>query len=169
MTTIKSEGAYTTLEDQGEGKLRITLTEQGKAELRAYVQDASCNESCGSCGADIGESTVFVWHEANEDCRAVRDPVEVHFTKPHDQILVALLEDHLSRLWGMPEPWQVGALTSSPILAYAFGYDMEGYVTKAQAVYWFPKGIISLTPVLVQVNKTEGNTRYVLDSRTDLG
>lgn len=35
----------------------------------------SCREECGSCGADIGPSTVFVWHEDYEDCRAVKDPI----------------------------------------------------------------------------------------------
>ncbi len=32
------------------------------------------NESCGSCGADIGPSDSYPWHEADEDCRAVRQP-----------------------------------------------------------------------------------------------
>ena len=34
------------------------------------------NESCGSCGGDIGRSSSFPWHYGNEDCRAIRDPIE---------------------------------------------------------------------------------------------
>jgi hypothetical protein len=33
------------------------------------------NEECGSCGADIGESTSYPWHLEDEDCRAIRHPV----------------------------------------------------------------------------------------------
>lgn len=34
------------------------------------------NESCGSCGADIGPSIQFPWHIENEDCRAIRQPID---------------------------------------------------------------------------------------------
>lgn len=33
------------------------------------------NDSCGSCGADIGESDSYPWHYVTEDCRAVRNPI----------------------------------------------------------------------------------------------
>jgi hypothetical protein len=35
------------------------------------------NEDCGSCGGHIGPSSSFVWHYDDEDCRAIRQPVEV--------------------------------------------------------------------------------------------
>jgi len=38
--------------------------------------DMTMNEECGSCGGDIGPSTVFVWHHEWEDCRAIHLPVE---------------------------------------------------------------------------------------------
>jgi hypothetical protein len=36
----------------------------------------SCRDECGSCGADIGASSAFVWHEDAEDCRAVKQPLD---------------------------------------------------------------------------------------------
>jgi hypothetical protein len=31
---------------------------------------------CGSCGADYGPSASYPWHYPDEDCRAVRPPVQ---------------------------------------------------------------------------------------------
>jgi hypothetical protein len=31
-------------------------------------------KTCGSCGADLGPSDSYPWHNENEDCRAVKDP-----------------------------------------------------------------------------------------------
>lgn len=33
------------------------------------------NETCGSCNADIGPSATYPWHNEDEDCRAVRQPI----------------------------------------------------------------------------------------------
>lgn len=33
------------------------------------------NERCGSCGADIGPSSSFPWHDEDEDCRSIRQPL----------------------------------------------------------------------------------------------
>ena len=45
------------------------------AKVVADYRAQDHNESCGSCGADIGPSDSFPWHLDVEDCRAVRDPV----------------------------------------------------------------------------------------------
>lgn len=34
------------------------------------------DDDCGSCGADIGPNTEFVWHYADEECRAIRQPLQ---------------------------------------------------------------------------------------------
>lgn len=39
------------------------------------MDDKALNESCGSCGADIGQSLEFPFHGEDEDCRAVRGPI----------------------------------------------------------------------------------------------
>jgi hypothetical protein len=104
----KREGLYTILEAQP-GALIIRLTDQGKEELIAY---------------------------ARED--ATQHPSVINWTKPHDTILAAMIEDHLGNGWTMPDAAQIGALTSSPILAYDCAFNDEGEITKAEAVYWFP-------------------------------
>lgn len=38
-------------------------------------EETEARESCPSCGADIGLSTVYPWHDEDEDCRAVREPL----------------------------------------------------------------------------------------------
>lgn len=49
------------------------------ADCQEWAEQANrallVNETCGSCGADIGPSSSYPWHRANEDCRAVREPV----------------------------------------------------------------------------------------------
>lgn len=56
--------------------VRLTAREQRVAR----GLDSEPVELCGSCGADIGPSATFPWHEADEDCRALRDPVQEAIT-----------------------------------------------------------------------------------------
>jgi hypothetical protein len=37
--------------------------------------ETETREDCGSCGADIGPSSTYPWHYADEDCRAIKEPV----------------------------------------------------------------------------------------------
>jgi hypothetical protein len=56
---------------EGEHRL-IAPCESGNA---AYAADLIGDDSCGSCGAAIGPNSGFPWHNADEDCRALRPPV----------------------------------------------------------------------------------------------
>jgi hypothetical protein len=61
------------------------------------------------------------------------------FNRSHEHILFAMLEDHLaSGVRDLLEPWQLGALTSSPIIAYGADIPDDGFMKDAEAVYWFP-------------------------------
>lgn len=51
-----------------------TLTAQKVRTLRDWGQ-VYPGEDCGSCGSDIGPSTSYPWHWADEDCRSVRPPI----------------------------------------------------------------------------------------------
>lgn len=58
--------------------LIIKLDGNGKAFWREAAKidaEATPRETCGSCGADIGRSIDFPWHGADEDCRALKQPV----------------------------------------------------------------------------------------------
>ena len=43
--------------------------------MQVIVEPLEVNEECPICGADIGPSSLFVWHFEEEDCRAIRDPL----------------------------------------------------------------------------------------------
>lgn len=38
-------------------------------------QDVAPQDDCGCCGALLGPSSDWLWHEEDEDCRAIRQPV----------------------------------------------------------------------------------------------
>jgi hypothetical protein len=50
------------------------------------ADEMTMRPSCGSCGADVGESWVFVWHYANEDCRGIKDPLELYQAIPQRKL-----------------------------------------------------------------------------------
>jgi len=60
------------------------------------------------------------------------------WTVPTDMILQALLEDHLANGWTWPDPAEIGALTSSPILTDSAEFDDSGKITEIGTCYWFP-------------------------------
>lgn len=94
---------------EGERSLRIELTEDGKAALKDRVR--------GTDG-DGG----------------------IRWAEPIARIFSELLEDHIdSEVWSIVEPWQLGALTSAPILVRDVTFDDEMYVQTAGAVYWFER------------------------------
>lgn len=46
------------------------------ADARTSTADPDDDGSCPSCGANIGPCADYPWHEADEDCRALRQPVK---------------------------------------------------------------------------------------------
>ena len=62
------------------------------AKVVAAYRAQDHNESCGSCGADIGPSDSFVWHLDDEDCRAIREPVPDLQTRIAEAIVEAELD-----------------------------------------------------------------------------
>ena len=50
------------------------LSRQQVRDLRDWGM-AYPGRDCGGCGADLGPSQTYPWHEADEDCRAIRPPV----------------------------------------------------------------------------------------------
>lgn len=109
------QGTYTTLEAEP-GRLIIRLTDEGRAELADNLPNTD-------------EALIQVKNGYH---------IELNWTKPHADILQEMLEDHLANGWTMPDAAQIGALTSSPLLAYGCDYDEEGFITKSEALYWFP-------------------------------
>ena len=53
--------------------------------------------------------------------------------------LAALLKDHSQNGWEFIPPWDLGALTSAPILSREIERDDEGRAVAVGRVYWFPE------------------------------
>lgn len=48
----------------------------GQRHTLCRAHDDEYHDECTICGADIGQSTQWLWHEANDDCRAIQEPVK---------------------------------------------------------------------------------------------
>jgi hypothetical protein len=72
------DGQYMLRDLAADFRLKIPVYLEIYGDFPGVINMETLNESCGSCGADIGPSTSCPWHEANEDCRAVREPLEVN-------------------------------------------------------------------------------------------
>lgn len=46
----------------------------GSCEECTEEAELADGDDCGSCGASIGPSDIYPWHDADEDCRAVHEP-----------------------------------------------------------------------------------------------
>jgi hypothetical protein len=77
VTVRGSRRQWTVLEDNGDTLLiewSGIRRAANREDILSRLDSIEVNPTCGSCGADIGESATFPWHLADEDCRAVRTP-----------------------------------------------------------------------------------------------
>jgi len=110
-------GRYITLNDLENGNLRLTLTDEGKAEmLENYVESVKGDEN-----------SIF--------------PDEIVFNQDHRSILWDLLEDIICNsemeLLSENDYGKIGALTSAPIIAFNVQRDDNGELENVGRVFWF--------------------------------
>lgn len=114
-------------------KLRIELTDEGRADVLNYI-----NNPCAECGVVASRHN---FHESNVEGghREYQLPdEELLYRVPQIQVLAELMEDHLGNGWEMPDAGEIGALTSSPLIAWDVSRDDEGNIDDIGALYWFP-------------------------------
>lgn len=72
-TTNCEEGRHAWRVDFDNPKLPVNCK---WCDVPRYKDQHPPNEDCGSCGGDIGPSDDRPWHYEEEDCRAIREPLE---------------------------------------------------------------------------------------------
>jgi hypothetical protein len=112
------------LDSKGLGKLKITLTPEGRELLEEEVVK------------EEGEAPA----ESGDPFGATPPPKrEINFKRPHADIFGDLLEYHLCNGWEMVPPEDIGALTSAPILSDDVERDDQGKLVRCGHVWWFPE------------------------------
>lgn len=153
---------YVKLEETAEGKLLITLTDRGREMLGSYLENPC---------------------EVFREIERGHDP-KYQWSKPHATILSDLLEDQIANsdleMLSDVDAADIGALTSSPLLAYgvqrAEKYKpananesevLEGQILKLDRVYWFPNyQVESELETLLRAGKVEFETGHKEPSET---